>query len=80
MEKRTIAQVAIEVLKEAEEPMTAVEITQVILDKELYSFNTKEPKSIVRNALERHCEGVNRRNSATEKLFKKHSDGKYTIK
>jgi hypothetical protein len=28
MEKRTIAQVAIEVLKEAKQPMTAAEITQ----------------------------------------------------
>ena len=44
MEKRTIAQAAIEVLKEAKRPLTAVEITQVILDKGLYDFNTKEQK------------------------------------
>jgi len=33
MEKRTIAQVAIAVLQEAKQPLTAAEITQVILDK-----------------------------------------------
>lgn len=80
MEKRTIAQAAIEILKEAKQPMTAAEITQAILDKELYSFNTKEPRSIVRNALERHCEGIERRNSASSKLFERHVDGKYALK
>jgi hypothetical protein len=38
MEKRTIAQAAIEVLKGAKQPLTAAEITQAILDKELYTF------------------------------------------
>lgn len=80
MEKRTIAQVAIEILKEAKQPMTAAEITQVILDKNLYIFNTSAPIGIVRNALERHCEGVERRNSAALKLFTKNEANKYILK
>lgn len=78
--KRTIAQVATEVLKFAKHPMTAAEITQVILDQSLYEFNAKDPKSIVRSAIERHCEGVDRRNSATEKYFSKQKDGSYLVK
>lgn len=79
MEKRTIAQVAIEVLKEAKQPMTAAEITQVILEKGLYSFKTKDPKAMVRGAIERHCEGTNRKNSVSQKYFTKLPDGKYQL-
>ena len=80
MEKRTIVQSVIEILKSTKQPMTVQDITQSILEKGLYGFNTKEPRSIVRNAIERHCEGINRRNSASSKLFDKNSDGKYTLK
>lgn len=61
MEKRTIAQAAIEILKEAKQPMTATEITQAILDKKLYEFSAKAPRSIVRGAIERRCEGLSRK-------------------
>jgi hypothetical protein len=80
MEKRTIAQAAIEVLKETKQPMSAAEITQVILDKGLYSFNTKDPRAMVRGAIERHSEGINRKNSTSTKLFEKLADGKYRLK
>ncbi|MBW4692615.1 MAG: winged helix-turn-helix domain-containing protein [Lyngbya sp. HA4199-MV5] len=80
MEKRTIAQVALEVLKEAKQPMTAAEITQVILDKGLYSFNTKDPRAMVRGAIKRRSEGVDRKNSTEIKLFKKLPDSKYQLK
>ena len=80
MEKRTIAQAAIEVLKEAKKPMTAAEITQSILDKGLYGFNTKDPRAMVRGAIERRAEGVDRKNSTEVKLFKKLPDNKYQLK
>jgi hypothetical protein len=50
MEKRTIAQAAIEVLKEAKQPMPAAEITQAILDKGLYNFKAKAPKAMASGA------------------------------
>lgn len=80
MEKKTIAQAAIEVLKETKQPMTAAEITEAILEKELYSFKTKDPKAMVRGAIERRSEGTNRKNSTEIKLFEKLSDGKYSLK
>ena len=80
MEKRTIAQAAIEVLKEAKQPMTAAEITQAILDKGLYSFNTKDPRAMVRGAIERRCEGGNSKTTVTPTYFKKQSESKYVLK
>jgi hypothetical protein len=80
MEKLTIAQAAIKVLKEAKQPMTSAEITQMILDKGLYSFNAKDPKAMVRGAIERRTEGINRKNSNEIKLFEKNSDHKYQLR
>ncbi|MCA1995101.1 MAG: winged helix-turn-helix domain-containing protein [Coleofasciculus sp. S288] len=80
MEKRTIAQVAIEVLKEAKQPMTVTEITQAILDKGLYTFNTKDERGMVRRAIERRCEGINRKDTISPKYFDKLPDGKFSLK
>jgi hypothetical protein len=69
MKERTIAEAVVEVLKAAKEPMTAAEITQVILDKGLYEFNTKDQVGMVRRAIVRRCEGYERRDSVSPKLF-----------
>lgn len=79
MEKRTIAQAVVEVLKTAKQPLPAAEITQVILDRKLYEFSAKDPKSIVRGAIERRCEGLNRKDSINPRYFKKLADGKYGL-
>ncbi|MCY7321377.1 MAG: winged helix-turn-helix domain-containing protein [Phormidesmis sp. CAN_BIN36] len=80
MEKQTIAQAAIEILKEAKQPMTATEITQAILDKGLYSFNTKDPRAMVRGAIERRCEGGSPKTTVAPTYFEKKSEGKYSLK
>lgn len=80
MEKRTVAQAVIEVLQAAKQPMTISDITQAILDKNLYTFNAKEPTAIVRGAIERRCEGVNRKSSIEPKYFNKLPDGMYGLK
>lgn len=72
MKERTIAEAAVEVLKTAKEPMTAAEITQLILDKGLYEFNTKDPVGMVRRAIARRCDGYNRKDSLSPKLSRKH--------
>ncbi|MBD2094465.1 winged helix-turn-helix domain-containing protein [Trichocoleus sp. FACHB-591] len=79
MERRTVAQAVIEVLQAAKQPMTVADITQTILNKDLYTFNTKEPRNIVRGAIERRCEGLTRKDLATQKCFKKLPDGRYTL-
>ena len=77
MKERTIAEAAIEVLKEAKEPMTAAEITQAILDKGLYEFNTKDQVGMVRRAIARKCEGYERKDAISPKKFSKTSEGKF---
>jgi hypothetical protein len=79
MDKRTVAQAVIDVLQAAKQPMTISDITQAILDKNLYTFNAQEPRGIVRGAIERRCEGLNRKNSIEPKYFKKLPDGKYGL-
>ncbi len=79
MEKRTIAQAVVDVLQSAKHPMSAAEITQAILDRKLYEFSAKDPKSIVRGAIERRCEGLNRKDSINPRYFQKRSDGKYEL-
>ena len=80
MKQRTIAEAAMEVLKEAKEPMTAQEITQAILDKGLYEFNTKDQVGMVRRAIARRCEGYARKDSMPDKVFEKRPSSKYTLK
>jgi hypothetical protein len=80
MKERTIAEAVVEVLKAAKEPMTAAEITQVILDKGLYEFNTKDQVGMVRRAINRRCEGYERKDSVLPNQFEKLSNGNYRLK
>ena len=79
MEKQTIAQVAVAVLQAAQQPMTSAEITQAMVERQLYPFSAKDPKSIVRGAMERRCVGLNRKDTATPTYFKKLPDGRYDL-
>lgn len=49
--ERTIAQAIVAVMNEVNRPMTSQEICQLILEKNLYSFNTNDPLKMVRDAL-----------------------------
>jgi ribose 1,5-bisphosphokinase PhnN len=80
MKERTIAEAAIEVLKEAKEPMTAAEITQAILEKGLYEFNTKDQVGMVRRAIARRCEGYSRKDSVSPKTFTRNEKSKFLLK
>ena len=80
MKERTIAEAAVEVLKATKEPMTAAEITQVILDKGLYEFNTKDQVGMVRRAITRCCEGYERKDGILPKLFRKQEEKKFSLR
>ncbi|WP_416674126.1 HTH domain-containing protein [Egbenema bharatensis] len=80
MEKRTIAQAVIEVLQASQQPMSAADITQVILNQKLYEFSAKDPKGIVRGAIERRCDGVTRKDIISPTYFKKLPNGTYQLK
>jgi hypothetical protein len=78
--KQTVAQVAMEVLKTAQTPLSASDITQMIQEKNLYSFNAKNPRQIVRSAIERRCEGGGNRKTISPAWFKKLADGRYELR
>ena len=48
-----------QVLLEHSSGLTCRELTELILEKELYSFNTANPNNIVNHELRKHCEGLN---------------------
>ena len=56
MEKRTINQVIIEVLKNEGKPLTIEEIYKIIREENLYQFRSKNPQHIVRTQLRRQSE------------------------
>lgn len=81
MEKqKTIAQVVTDILKEAESPMTAAEITQIIQEKNLYTFNAKNPRQIVRSAIERRCDGTGKKRTVSPAWFTKLPNKQYALK
>lgn len=61
--ERTIAQAIVEVMNEVNRPMTSREISQLILEKNLYSFNTEDAQGMVYNALWRHSIKQGKRSS-----------------
>ena len=61
--ERTIAQAIVEVMIEVNRPMTSQEICQLILERNLYSFNTNDPLKMVRDALWRHDINSGKRSS-----------------
>ncbi|AWH88212.1 hypothetical protein [Limnobaculum parvum] len=54
-------------------PSTYEEVYQEILDKNLYEFGAKNPKSIVRGKLRIHTSGLNFPSASQRKFFKIHS-------
>jgi len=54
IKQKTIAQAILEVMGETNRTMTCQEICQLILEKNLYHFNTDDTQGMVYNALWRH--------------------------
>lgn len=65
----TILEAILQILKKESGPLPSKEITQRIIDENLYSFNTPTPNSIVRLTLRRHCEGLEFASSRPNKYF-----------
>jgi hypothetical protein len=55
IKQKTIAQAILEVMGETKRSMTSQEICQLILEKNLYHFNTDNPLKMVQDALKRHA-------------------------
>jgi hypothetical protein len=77
--KKSIHQVAADVLAEHKRPMTADEIYEVILAKDLYEFNAKSPKSVLRSQLRRHSARGSAGTTNTKPIFKVSPEGLFSL-
>ena len=79
MQDQTIAETVVMVLEEASEPLTVTEITQIIVERNFYSFNSDDSQGMVQRAIERRCEDGNRKDSIDPRYFQKLAHGKYQL-
>ena len=75
----TIAEAAREVLRRAERPMTVDEIYDEIIAIGLAEFKTAHPRSVLRNQIRRHCEGVPHASSTFSTYFITADGNKYAL-
>ena len=77
--KKSIHEVAVEVLTESKQPMTADEIFDVISARGLYVFKASSPRSVLRNQLRRHSANISGPNQAKDQRFNMSADGKFSL-
>ena len=65
----TIVEAIHHVLKEAKTPLGHKEIYNRIIKEELYRFGAKDPVSVVRSKIRKHCYGVDFPSASPKKLF-----------
>jgi restriction system protein len=66
----TIIDAIKKILSEKEIGLTSREIYEKIIDKNLYSFGAKDPKSIVNGIIRKHCVGIDFPTASPVKYFK----------
>lgn len=79
MARESIADVVVTVLEANKAPMSAKEIYDSIIAKQLYDFKAKDPFAILRAQLNKHCVGNNSKAASTRKLFLRDSEAKYLL-
>ena len=75
----TIFECALLVLKEANKPLTNVEIYELIKSKNLFIFNAKNPLSVINSQLRKHTLGFTGKNASQVPLLKQSQDKKYSL-
>jgi len=68
--ERTIAQAILEVMNAEKRALTSQEICQLILERNLYHFNTNDTHGMVYNALWRHSSKTNEHSSPNKFFYK----------
>jgi len=75
----TIVDCIRKILNQSKEPLSISEIFDEIIKNNLYSFNAKDPKTIVRQQLRRHCAGLSFPSAMPNKYFRQTEKGKYVL-
>ncbi len=73
----TIAYVAWKFLRDEKKAMDLNDILAGILSRKLYTFNTTDPKSVLREQVRRHCAGLDKELAYNPVLFRTKGDGLY---
>jgi len=68
--KMTITDAVTYVLKQGKEPLSHKVIFDRIIEKNLYAFGAKDPISVVRSKLRKHCYGLDFPSASPKKLFR----------
>ena len=70
IKQKTIAQAILEVMGETKRSMTCQEICQLIVEKNLYHFNTDDTQGMVYNALWKHSSKTKDHSSPNKYFYK----------
>lgn len=79
MTKPTIVEAAKIALQLIDRPANLKQIYGKILERSLYQFGAKDPLSVLRVQVERHCEETNWSAAAKDKVFSKDDNGFYSL-
>lgn len=71
----TVLEAIKQLLIENKEGLTCRELTEIIIQRKMYSFNTANPSNIVNHELRRHCVGLNFPSAHPMKYFTMVSNG-----
>jgi hypothetical protein len=77
--KKAIHEIEADILEENKRPMTAGEIYSVIVERGLYGFKAKSPKSVLRSQLRRHAGVGKPTNSSAVAAFKMDAEGRFSL-
>lgn len=77
--KKSIHQVAADVLKASGEPMSAAEIYAVVIERGFYEFKAKNAESVLRSQLRRHTKNIKVANQAKDCVFTIGDDGRFSL-
>jgi restriction system protein len=75
----TIVECIRQILEHSKVPLSVGHIFDEIVKKNLYSFNAKDPKTIVRQQLRRHCAGLSFPSAMPNKYFKQIAKDTYAL-
>lgn len=79
MKKNTIKEAIILTLQTQNKPLTSKEVLEIITEKGLYQFNTKNPQSVLNSEIRKHCEGLSLKTGKKDKCFVAHPNGSYSL-
>ncbi len=77
MAKKTIAQIALDVIKQSGTSMTPQQVYDKIIADGLYEFGARNPLAVLKNQIGRHTEGNTHAWAANPKYFRKLPDGAF---